>query len=82
VLCRENLAKLKEAEISTCDADALIDLKNIKIDIQKTIEERAESFIEQVHNPYIFKIGDIIVKVDYGSGKDFSEILTDVILAG
>ena len=82
MLCRENLAKLKEAEISTCDADALIDLKNIKIDIQKTIEERAESFIEQVHNPYIFKIGDIIVKVDYGSGKDFSEILTDVILAG
>lgn len=82
MLFRENLAKLKEAEISTCNADALIDLKNIKIDMQKPIEERAKSFIEQVRNPYLFKIGDIIVKVDYGSGKEFSEMLTDVILAG
>lgn len=82
MLGRESLAKLKEAEISACDADTLIDLRDIKIDTQKPIAERAEDFIEQVHNPYLFKIGDIIVKVDYGNGKDFFEMLVDLLLAG
>lgn len=76
---KSELAKCKEIDISTCDMDSLVDLRQINIDTTRPITERIESFLKQVRNPYLFKVGDIAMKVDYGNGKEFGEAFTDIL---
>lgn len=73
---------LRNADISVCNTDELVDLRNIKTNQKAPLKRRTSDFITQVGNPYLFKVDDIVVKVEFGDGKDFSEILTDAILAG
>ncbi len=73
---------LRNADISACNADEIVDLRNVKVNRKTPLKRRTDDFITQVGNPYLFKVDDIVVKVEFGDGKDFSEILTDVILAG
>ena len=77
-----NLKMLRNADVCGCNADELIDLRTVKTNRKMPLSRRADDFIEKVGNPYLFKVDDVIVKVEFGNGKDFSEILTDVILAG
>lgn len=76
------LEKCRAAEILSCDVNALTDLKSISIDREKPKSERIKSFVEQVKNPYLFKVGDTVVKVAYGSEKDISNALADLMGAG
>lgn len=77
-----DLKHLRNADISACNADELVDLRNVEVNPKASLNRRADDFIAQVGNPYLFRVDDIVVKVEFGDGKDFSEILTDVILAG
>lgn len=77
-----NLKALRNADISTCNADELIDLRSVKTNRKMPLNRRADDFIAQVGNPYLFKVDDVVVKVEFGDGKCFSEILTDVMVAG
>lgn len=78
----DNFAECRKADISESNIDELVDLRDIKINRKKPLNRRADDFIEQIGNPYLFKVDNVVVKVEFGDGKDFSEILTDVILAG
>ncbi len=73
------LEQCRKTEIHSCDVNSLADLKNISIDIKKSGNERIISFVEQVKNPYLFKVGDTVVKVVYGNGKDISDALADLM---
>lgn len=77
-----DIKTLRNADISACNADELVDLRNVEVNRKTPLNRRAGDFIAQVGNPYLFKVDDMIVKIAFGDGKDFSEILTDVILAG
>ncbi len=77
-----NLNALRNADISVTNTDELVDLRNIKTNRKAPLKRRTDDFIAQVGNPYLFKVNDIVVKVEFGGGKDFSEVLTDAILAG
>lgn len=77
-----DLKYLRNADISACNADELVDLRNVEVNTKASLNRRADDFIAQVGNPYLFRVDDVVVKVEFGDGKDFSEILTDVILAG
>lgn len=79
MLTKSQLALCKGAEIALCDKSALIDLRNVTVDKTKSIMDRIESFANQVKNPYLFKVGDVIVKVAYSGGKDFSSALSNAI---
>lgn len=46
-----------------------VDLRDVKIDPALSQEERIRSFIEQVKNPYRFKVGDVVVNVSYSGGS-------------
>ena len=54
--------------------NTLVDIRNVKVDPTKSEQERIRSFIEQVKNPYCFRVGDVKVRVTY-AGKD--ETLND-----
>ena len=79
MLSKAELARCREVDISTCDGSELVDLREIEIDTSKAITQRMESFFEQVQNPYVFRVGDIVMKIDYGQDKEFAEAFTDIL---
>lgn len=79
MLTKSQLDLCKDAEIALCDKNALTDLRDITVDKSKSVMERIENFTGQVKNPYLFKVGDVIVKVAYSGGKDFSGALSNAL---
>lgn len=45
--------------------ESLVDIRDVKIDRSKPVEERMKSYVEQIKNPYLFKVGKTIVRVSY-----------------
>jgi len=79
---RSELAKCREASITSCDISSLVDLRDITIDTTKSVSDRIDSFLEQVHNPYLFKVDDVVIKVNYGQDRPFSAALAAVLQLG
>ena len=48
--------------------DSLIDIRNVKLDRNLGQAERVRSFLQQIKNPYCFKVGDVVVNVAYTEG--------------
>ncbi|MCI8702912.1 MAG: hypothetical protein HFE60_01215 [Anaerotignum sp.] len=46
----------------------LVDIRDVKIDRTLPMEERVKSYIEQVKNPYCFKVGNVKVHISYSDG--------------
>ena len=44
---------------------SLVDIRDVKIDRSLPIEDRVKSYLEQVKNPYMFKVGNTVVRVSY-----------------
>lgn len=54
--------------------DDLVDIRNIKINVNQPIQEKIVDFVKQVKNPYLFKVGDVVVKVNFNNnGSTFQE---------
>ena len=62
--------------ISTSDINNFVDLKNLAIDKTKPIEERLKQFITDVKNPYMVRVGDTLVRIEFTGGRNFSDALT------
>ena len=48
----------------------LVDFRNVKIDRSLPSEERIKSFIEQIKNPYQFKVGDTVAKLSFANTQN------------
>ena len=46
---------------------SLVDIRSVKIDPAQPVEERMRSYVEQIKNPYMFKVGDTVVRVSYAN---------------
>lgn len=54
--------------------DDLVDIRNIKINVNQPIQEKIVDFVKQVKNPYLFKVGDVVVRVNFNNnGSTFQE---------
>jgi len=47
--------------------DSLVDIRDVKIDRSKPVEERMKSYVEQIKNPYMFKVGNTVVRGSYAN---------------
>lgn len=47
--------------------DSLVDIRSVKIDPAQPVEERMRSYVEQIKNPYLFKVGNTVVRVSYAN---------------
>ena len=75
-----DIASMKSVDIRNVDKDSLVDLDSIQIDSSKPVQERIQSFLQQIQNPYCFRIGDVAVKVNYRSdGPSFQQNFEDVL---
>ena len=64
----EIAAKLKATKSTA--AEQLVDIRDVKIDRSLPSEERIKSFIEQIKNPYQFKVGNTVVRVSFANTQN------------
>ena len=82
MLDRNELRRLQQADISACDIDRLTDISNLQINANQRTIEKMSSFIDRVGNPYLFKVGETVVKVEYEGGQRFADAFANLIRAG
>ena len=60
--------------------DELVDIRDVKIDKTLPVEERVISYVKQIKNPYMFKVGNTIVRVSYRKdGPSFQEVFNQML---
>lgn len=47
--------------------DSLVDIRDVKIDRSMSVEDRMKSYVEQIKNPYMLKVGNTVVRVSYAN---------------
>ena len=82
MLDKTELKKLQSADIEACDKNSLTDINNIKIEADQQMVDKINSFVEHIGNPYLFKVGEIAVKVEYEGGTSFNKAFANIIRAG
>jgi hypothetical protein len=67
------LEQMKSVDIRTVDPDTVIDAKDINININLPVPERMADYARQSINPYILKVGKILVKLGYSDTTDTAD---------
>lgn len=77
---QEQLETFQQTDIHTVNRDELVDISTVHIDTALTRQERLESYLAQVKNPYCFKCGQMAVKVSFTpDGPDLQERLVEYL---
>ena len=77
-----DLIMLRNVAIADCSKDSLVDLHDVKIDTEKSVPDKMNDYFEQIKNPYLFKVGDVRVKVSFGGERSFNDALGSVFSSG
>ena len=59
------LDQYRNTDIMACDPDLLVDLREVHIATALPVRRRMVGFIQQVGNPYLFKVDGLVVKASY-----------------
>ncbi len=77
MLSSQGLASMRRMDIETCVVSDLTDISNVQVDHSLPVSERITRFVAEVGNPYLFRVEDTAVKVQYsGQGVSLQERLT------
>ena len=61
--------------------DELVDIRDVKIDKTLPVEERVISYVKQIKNPYMFKVGNTVVRVSYTeAGPSLQELVEQMLM--
>ena len=76
------LEQQRNSDIMACDANMLVDLREVEIDTSLPVHKRMEQFFRQVGNPYLFKVDGIVVKASYlpQVGRSLSDVLPGLLI--
>lgn len=77
----EKLSELKKIPITELRREELLNAEEVVIDPSKTRNQRVQSFLEQVKNPFALNVGEYILQIGYSERAE--ETLDDrmVLLA-
>ncbi len=78
-----SLNEMKNADLKECNIDDLVDIRDVKVDNNKSQIEKLMDFIDKIKNPYMFKVGDTIVKVKFSENntQSFQQKIENIISA-
>lgn len=77
---KEKLKRCQEVSLEEIDISTIKDISELKISKRKSSNERILDFINSVDNPYIFKIGDKLVQIEFtNNNRTADECITNVI---
>ena len=58
----------------------LIDIRDVKINSDDSLFERAKSFLKQIKDPYCFKFKNIIVTIEFVGKASLEDIMAEYLL--
>ncbi len=80
MLTASQLEALRQVDIATVDKDELVDIRTVEVDKDAPFEERIRQFLEQIKNPYAFRVGDVAVKLEFAeNGKSLREAIVSYL---
>lgn len=56
---------MSQIKLDVADRESLVDIRDVQIDSSLPSEEKIKSYVEQIKNPYCFKVGSVVVRVSY-----------------
>ncbi len=62
--------------VNTFNIDSYRDLKNITVDKTQALDKRLKQYIIDVKNPYLVRVGDMLVKIEFGGNNSFFDSLS------
>ncbi len=61
-------------------SEELADISRLRIDSNGSLEERRRQYLNQVGNPYMVRVGDVVVKISFSdSGSSFEEAFENLL---
>lgn len=77
MLTIEELDAFQQIKLDEVDIDTLVDLNR---DTSLPCEKRMRKILDEGVNPYLFRVGDMKIKVSYSStGRTLSDIIENLI---
>ena len=73
-----SITAMKNTNLATIDRDELVDIRDVKVNTSLPKRERAIDFIRQIGNPYCYRHGKYVVKVEFSD----TEVSLEERLAG
>ena len=75
-----SLEEMKAVDVTLVNKNDLVDLNSVQIDDSKSVNDRVLSFLQQIQNPYCFRVGDVVVKLNYkADGPSFQQNFEDML---
>jgi len=62
-----HIQKMRDKSLRDVNIDDLKDITQVIIDKDASVADRLASFVVQIGNPYLFKVGNTPVKVSFAS---------------
>lgn len=78
---KSQLDECRKANFNTCNLNDLPDVTNLEIDINEPIINRARKYFKDVKNPYMFRVGDVGVKINCSGDKNLSDSIVNIASA-
>ena len=61
----DQLRRMAQVDIRTVNPDELVEIEDVKISGDLSKEDRVLDYIRQIKNPYCYKCGNVVVKVEF-----------------
>lgn len=69
----DDMSKINMAEI---DRNSLVDISSVCVDTALPAAEKMTSYLQQIKNPYLFRCGNIVIRVRFSpNGADLGDLL-------
>ena len=81
----ETMLMRAKAQAEACDAasiDDLKDIRDVRIDPELKGEERIRDFLRQVGNPYLFRSGGVVVRVEFAGECTLADCIGRIVGTG
>lgn len=75
---KSQLDECRKADFNSCTVNDLTDVTNLIIDVDEPIINRARKYFQDIKNPYIFRVGDVGVKINCSGDKDLSDSIMNI----
>lgn len=77
----EEHRKFLETDFSDVKIEELADIGKLRIDRNKSVEEKKRQYIRQTGNPYLVKRNDTMIKIRFANcGVSFEEAFENLLL--
>ena len=75
------LDSMRRIDIAAVDKDTLVDVSGMTFDNTLPKEQRAANMLAIMKNPYCFRYGDMVIKLEFADdGPPLQELLTSYFL--